>query len=96
MLTIKVVNNFTFVHCQHFSSVNIYSVITLPKILEILCQQGKLEDSVVKETEKFIQENSFSAAAPPSQEAADKTSTGDNAATNEKKRARKVNIGFVC
>ncbi|XP_072034751.1 uridine 5'-monophosphate synthase-like [Amphiura filiformis] len=68
--------------------ISLHSVITLPKILEILCEQGKLEESVVKETEKFIQENSFSAAAP-TQQAAEKTSSGDNATSNEKKRARK-------
>ena len=63
------------------------SIITLPELLRVLNKHGKLEQSVIEETEKFIQENSFSSSAPA---AVPQTTpgAGDNA-TNQK-RARVV------
>ncbi len=40
--------------------INLQSVITLPKVLEVLNRHGKISSSVVAEVEQFILDNSFS------------------------------------
>ena len=43
----------------HFS----FSVITLPKVLQVLNHHGKISSSVMAETEQFIVDNTFTNGA---------------------------------